>query len=71
MYIIKFERNAKDGLKSKMLLENDNAHLMLKINPELSNEEEKKQPVVAEDLGKELTETSSENDQNGPEEIQH
>ena len=42
MYIIKFERNAKDGLKSKMLLENDNAHLMLKINPELSNEEEKK-----------------------------
>ena len=27
MYIVKFERNAKDGLKSRTLLENDNSHL--------------------------------------------
>ena len=27
MYVIKFERNAKDGLKSSVLLENDNSHL--------------------------------------------
>ena len=42
MYIVKFERNAKDGLKAKILLENDNAHLMLKLNPINPNEEEEK-----------------------------
>ena len=42
MYIVKFERNAKDGLKAKILLENDNAHLMLKPNPINPNEEEEK-----------------------------
>ena len=45
MYIIKFERNAKSSLKARILLENDNEHLKLKINPtEVADgqEEEKK-----------------------------
>ena len=32
MYVIKFERNAKDGLKSTVILENDNTHLQLKLD---------------------------------------
>ena len=48
MYILKFERNAKSGLKARILLENDNEHLKLKINPtvtEDNQEEEKKAPA--------------------------
>ena len=56
MYIIKFERNAKSGLKAKILLENDNEHLKLKINPtEVTDgqEEEKKEaaPKVIDSQG--------------------
>ena len=46
MYIVKFERNAKNGLKPKIILENDNSHLQLKLNQLLASnpnqEEEKK-----------------------------
>lgn len=48
MYIIKFERNAKSGLKPRIILENDNEHLKLKINPTEDNEEEEKKAVPSE-----------------------
>ena len=48
MYIIRFERNAKDGLKPKIVMKNDNSHLQLSLEgatPATNNpqEEEKKQ----------------------------
>ena len=54
MFIVRFERNAKDGLKPKMLMQNDNSHLKLSLEgvtppaPHSINmqpEEEKKAPV--------------------------
>ena len=48
MYIIRFERNAKDGLKTKIVMKNDNSHLQLSLDgatPATNNEEEKKQAV--------------------------
>ena len=31
MFIIRFERNAKDGLKPKLIMKNDNSHLELNL----------------------------------------
>ena len=31
MFIIRFERNAKDGLKPKLIMKNDNSHLELDL----------------------------------------
>ena len=31
MFIIRFERDAKNGLKSKMIMKNDNSHLQLDL----------------------------------------
>jgi len=54
MFIVRFERNAKAGLKPKILMQNDNSHLKLSIEgvippaPHAINkppEEEKKAPV--------------------------
>ena len=55
MFIVRFERNAKDGLKPKMLMQNDNSHLKLSLEgvviPPASHsinmqpEEEKKAPA--------------------------
>ena len=53
MYIIKFERNAKGGLKARILLENDNAHLLLKINPtdtDQEDQEEEKKAVPVDSI---------------------
>ena len=33
MYIVQFDRNAKGGLKPKVLLENDNSHIKLELSP--------------------------------------
>ena len=55
MYIIKFERNAKSSLKARILLENDNEHLKLKINPtevaDGQEEEKKAAPKVIDSQG--------------------
>ena len=46
MFIIRFERNAKDGLKPKLIMKNDNSHLDLDLRnariPTPGMEEEKK-----------------------------
>ena len=46
MFIIRFERNAKDGLKPKLIMKNDNSHLDLALRnariPAPGMEEEKK-----------------------------
>ena len=31
MFIVRFERNAKDGLKPKLIMKNDNSHLQLNL----------------------------------------
>ena len=48
MYIVRFERNARDGLKPKIIMKNDNSHLQLKLDgaQPATNEEEKKQAPV-------------------------
>ena len=37
MFIIKFERNAKDGLKPKIIMKNDNSHLQLDLSQAKAN----------------------------------
>ena len=52
MYVVKFERNAKDELKAKILLENDNIHLQMTLQPE-DSEPKRPRPKFHQDANQE------------------